>query len=345
MKNIAVAISGGIDSTASLLKLLDEGHNVIGLTMILTDSYKNNDSEKAKTICTEYGIKHYYIDLSKVFREKIIKYFINEYLSARTPNPCLICNPIIKFGILREYAKKLGYPYIATGHYARLININNDTYIRKGIDTKKDQSYFISRINPKDLNNIIFPLGEFTKEQVKLFLQNKGIDIVNQKESQEICFIPDDNYKQFINNYINDNDIQKGDILDENGNKVGTHNGIPYYTIGQRRGVNVALGKPVYIRELDYVNNTIIIGNKKKSKKFEAISPIWHYQYEDIKNKQLNVKIRYRGKSHLCKIINYHNDRVTVELDSEVESITPGQGSVFYMDDIVVLSCIIDNVL
>jgi tRNA-uridine 2-sulfurtransferase len=344
MKKIAVAISGGIDSTATLIKLKDKGHDVIGLTMLLSDYSKTQDYKTAKSICDELNVKHYSIDLSKTFKTKIIDYFINEYLSARTPNPCLFCNPIIKFGILKEYAEKLGYSIIATGHYVRLVYKNQKLYIKKGIDEKKEQSYFVSRIFPQILSKVMFPIGELTKEQVKAYLKDKGYNIRKNKESQEICFIPHNDYKLFIRDNINKDKFIKGDILDENGNRVGTHNGLPLYTIGQRRGINVAMGKPVYVRELVKKNNTIIIGERKKTRRFEAINPVWHYSYNEVKDSVLEVKIRYRGKPQKCRIIDQYDNRIIVEFEKEVSSVTPGQGAVFYLDDIVAVSAIIDRV-
>lgn len=348
---IAVALSGGVDSSSALLKLLDEGNNdVIGITMVLNDENDTHlkrasikDIEDARNICNHFGIKHYILDVKKIFKDKIISYFIKEYLNARTPNPCLICNPIIKFGIMKNYANSLGYEYFATGHYARIEKENNQIVLKKGIDTKKDQSYFLSLIPKKLLEKIIFPLGNYTKGEIRSYLESKGLHIASKKESQEICFIKNNDYRNFIKTYTTSK-IENGIIEDENGNFLGYHKGLPFYTIGQRRGLNIAFGKPIYVRELKIKENKLIVGNKKKSKEFFVKNINWFYEYEKIKNRILQVKIRYRGKLNDCHLEKSDLNSIKIIFKEPVSSITPGQGAVLYLGDIVVAGGIIDKV-
>ncbi len=343
---IAVAMSGGVDSTAVMLKLLEENHQLIGLTMRLIDEDDNIEKsiDDAKKICQRFGIKHYLLDFTDVFNKKIIKYFIDEYLAGRTPNPCLFCNPLIKFKLLGDYANSMGYDYIATGHYARIVREKDKYRLKKARYLNKDQSYFISRLNPSQLSKTILPLGEcLSKEEVREYLSKKGIHLSEKKESQEICFIPDQDYRKFIKEYVGD-DIKSGDILDQEGNKVGKHIGIPFYTIGQRRGVNVAMGKPAYVREINPNNNTIVIGDRKEATSFLVNQlNLLVDDYKDIINEKLDVKIRYRGKPQQCQIEKISSDVVRVSLDKPLASITLGQGAVFYLGDTVVLSSIIDR--
>lgn len=345
--NIAVAMSGGVDSTAVMLRLLEENHNVIGLTMKLIQTQNDNaekNIEDARKICEKFNVKHYVIDLIDVFNEKIVKYFIDEYLDGRTPNPCLFCNPLIKFKLLGNYAESLGYEYLATGHYARIVNEQGQFKLKKARYIKKDQSYFISRLPYPKLKKVILPLGEYSsKEEVRDYLENKGVKLSVKKESQEICFIPDQDYRKFIKEHSkHNNNIKPGDILDIEGHKVGKHIGIPFYTIGQRRGVNVAMGKPVYVREINPHNNTIIIGERKESSIFIVNRLNWLRDYKNIVNDEnLEVKIRYRGKPQKCRIEQINEDNIKVFLEKPLASITPGQGAVFYTGDTVALSSII----
>lgn len=344
--NIAIALSGGVDSSTCLIKLMEANNNVCGITMILDDDeVYNNNVKDAKSICDKYNIPHYILNLKKEFNNKVIKYFINEYLMARTPNPCLICNPLIKFGALKKYANNLGYEYLATGHYAIIEKKDNRYYLKKGLDKTKEQSYFLSLVPYEILETVILPLGEYTKDDTRNFLRKRNIHIAEKSESQEICFIKDNDYRRFLRENAPQEQIKSGNILDENGIVVGEHQGLPFYTIGQRRGVNVAMGKPVYVRELNPENNTVIIGEKKKTKTFIVKNINILVPFEDIDKKQIDIKIRYRSKTVPCEIKKINNDSIKIVLHTAQSSVTPGQGAVLYNNDIVIAGGIIDKLL
>ncbi len=341
---IAIAMSGGVDSTAAALKLLDEDYYIEGFTMLLFDTEPDlpleNSVEKARQVCNDINIKHNVVDLRIEFRESVIDYFIESYLKGYTPNPCIFCNPTIKFGALYEFIKQRGFDKLASGHYAKIEKNNFGYNIKKGVDTKKDQSYFLSRIPKHILKDLIFPLGDTVKAQTVKYLLKKGIHI-QSKESQEVCFIPDGKYVEYIKS--KNPDIKKGDFIDQTGNILGKHNGIPFYTIGQRRGLGVSLGKPGYVRRIIPETNQIEVGDPLTSSKF-IISDLVLYIPEFIEEK-LFCKIRYRHNGLYSHITKISNDEYEVELEHAEKSVTPGQAAVFYKDDVVAASGIINKII
>lgn len=345
---IAVGLSGGIDSTATLLRLHEEGHDVIGMTMKATFNNQEHgkccsieDVHDARKVCQSIGVRHYVIDVKNEFYEKIIRYFIEDYLKGNTPNPCLFCNELIKFKKLIEAASTLGYNYFATGHYAILDRVNGELILRKGVDPLKDQAYFLSRLPLELLEHCLFPLGRTTKEENKQFLADRNVSISQKRESHEICFVPGDDYTQFLMNEVGDQ-IHKGDIIDsESREKVGEHSGIPFYTIGQRKGLNIAMGKPVYVREIDAENNRIVIGEKPYEDKLKINQINWLTEYDFDHKKKLLVKVRYFHQGEIAVLKKINDEEVEIHFDKPVFSVTRGQGAVGYLDDRVIFSGII----
>ena len=259
MKKLLLAMSGGIDSSVSALMLLDK-YEITGATFRTYDSMKESCIAREKGCCTiesimeakrfaqSLGIEHHIVDFRERFAETVISNFVSEYLHGRTPNPCVVCNREIKWGIMLQKADELGCEYIATGHYARIMHENGRYFLRKGVDLSKDQTYFLWRLTQDNLSRTVFPLGEYTKDQIRAIADEKGFKaLVKKRESQEICFVPDDDYRNFLRSQVPDIDekIGEGDIVSTDGKVLGKHKGFPFYTIGQRKGLNVAVGHPV----------------------------------------------------------------------------------------------------
>jgi tRNA-uridine 2-sulfurtransferase len=344
-KPVAVAMSGGVDSSVAAALLLEKGHDVFGITMLHFDAAaKSGQSiiKDAKDVCDKLGIKHFSVQLKTEFRNHVIKNFIDEYLDGRTPNPCVKCNVTIKWGELLNQAKKLGADYFATGHYTR-VGQNPVTCryeLSKAAYIEKDQSYALWRLSQEQLSRTIFPLGELSKNQVRETASNLGLDVATKSESQEICFIEDDNYRRFLREELQKTgeEISKGEIKTTGGQVVGSHNGYPFYTIGQRKGLGVALGHPMYVTKIDKQKNQIVIGDKTEvfSQGFVAGETNWISTENAPMNEQIVTKIRYNNPGHSAVIKNVQNNSVTVEFSEPRAAVTPGQSAVFYDGDKVV---------
>ena len=327
---IAVCISGGVDSYYALTWAKENFENIVAVFLNFLDDKKQLDT--VKKIAENENVPLKIFDVKNLFKQKIIDYFLKEYQKGRTPNPCIFCNAIFKF----EYVLLHGFDKVITGHYAKIIKLNEKFFIAKGTDLKKEQSYFLSRIPKKYLPDIILPLGDKTKEDVKKILSIKGF---TKNESQEVCFIPENNYKKFLESQGMVNS-KTGKILNSKGKIIGYHRGYYYFTIGQRKGLNVAMGEPYYVIKIEPEKNIIYAGPKKETinKKFTISNQIW---YEDVsKFEEIKVKVRYRTKEKLCKI---SKDLYEVILLEEERSITPGQIATFYHKNIVIGSGIIES--
>ena len=337
---VVVGISGGVDSAVAAFLLKKHGYTVYGITMIHIEGF---DIARARHVADLLDIPLFTYDIKDYFRQKVIEPFIKEYLQGKTPNPCIWCNPIIKFGIIKEYALRHGKKF-ATGHYVKIEKKDSTLFLKKGRDTKKDQSYFLYRLTQKDLKETLFPLGDYTKEEVKRI----GHDILAlppKKESQDICFIKT-SYQDFIKPYAKD--IKEGEFTLTNGEKIGTHKGIPFYTIGQRRGLGISSDKRLYVIKLDSKNNKIIVGDREKLiKKAFYLSSITSPSYKKLpEDKILRVKVRYNGQEKDAKIIYTSNDKAKVILlDKGEYAITPGQSAVFYENDYLIGGGIIEEVI
>lgn len=335
-------MSGGIDSTAVCSMLLGRGYRVVGLTLVTCDG-SVAAAEGAKALALRLGIEHYVVDIRDEFRTAVIQPFIDSYLAGYTPNPCVNCNPTIKFRLLEEWADKLGCEKIATGHYVKIHFADEGDegcryYIVAGEDIYKDQSYFLWRLTQSQLSRCIFPLGEWDKKEVRQYLDSKGLDIVAKGgESMEVCFIPGD-YRDFLRNNIPNVDevIREGSFVDSEGRVIGYHRGFPYYTVGQRKGLGIALGRPMYVLKINPLKNTVMLGEEEKLKSNYILidAPVW---VGNVPADGLMVRIRYRSRPIACDTpIELPDGRYLIHLHSEASAVTPGQSAVFYVGNMVV---------
>ena len=330
-KRVLIGMSGGIDSTATCLMLREQGYEVIGLTMWVW----GDEPVEARQLAEAMGFEHHIADEREGFRKTVVQYFIDEYRNGRTPNPCVMCNPLFKFRVLAEWADKLGCPYIATGHYTRLEERDGRIFICVGDDEKKDQSYFLWRLGQDVLKRCIFPLGTYTKQQVRDYLRDKGYALkAEEGESMEVCFIPGD-YRDFLREHCPeiDREIGSGWFVNAEGVKLGEHKGYPYYTIGQRKGLEIALGKPAYVLKINPQKNTVMLGDadQLKTSWMLAEREVLVDEAEVFGNPDLCVRIRYRSKPIPCNVRRLDDGRLLVHFREEASAIAPGQSAVFYV--------------
>lgn len=355
-RRVLIGMSGGVDSTAACLMLIEQGYEPVGVTMRTWDNSSSFSMDgqtepnyilEARALASRLGFEHHVADEREEFRRVIVQNFIDEYMQGRTPNPCVMCNPLFKFRVLSEWAEKLHCSYIATGHYSRLEEVDGHTHIAIGNDERKDQSYFLWRVDESVLKRCIFPLGTFTKTQVRKYLKEKGFEAKSSEgESMEVCFIEGD-YRDFLRQEVADIDslIGKGKFVDTEGHTLGVHRGFPYYTIGQRKGLEIALGKPAYVVKLNPKKNTVMLGDADDLKATHMITepPIWVNPTEMWDNPLLTVRIRYRSKPIPCTLKPLEDGRLLVTFLQEASSVTPGQSAVFYIGNRVVGGAFIDS--
>lgn len=346
---IAVAISGGVDSLVAAYLLQKQGHHVIGVHFISGYEKNHNQSisvmeENASTfppeqtqglamIADRLGIELKYIDCRQQFQDEVIEYFIAAYRDGRTPNPCLVCNPAIKFGALLRASKSLGATKLATGHYARIRNkARNNIHLLKGIDISKDQSYFLSFLKPSQLAEACFPLGEMKKTDVKRLAVTEGLSPAFRKESQDVCFIADQSYSDFLKKA--GLCCNPGEITDRAGNVLGSHNGLHLFTVGQRRGINCPASNAYYVLRLDTINNRLIVGSADELFSSECL--VDHVNWignPPVSEFTVMTRIRYRHTAALSTVSIQEEGTVKVRFHVPQSAITPGQGAVFYQGD------------
>ena len=339
-KKVLLGMSGGVDSSVSAILLQKQGYEVTGITMELYSNQDIDDSkyDDVKNICKSLGIKHYIFDFRKEFKEKIIKDFISCYADCKTPNPCIECNKYMKFGLMYEKAKELGCEYIATGHYAKTeYSEKYKKYVLKKSNAgKKDQSYVLWSVPEELIKHIIFPLSDFeNKEQIREIAKNNNLEVANKPDSEDICFIPDKNYKKFLENNSNIRP-KKGNIVNSKGKVLGIHNGLYNYTIGQRKGLGISNPVPLFVLGFDKEKNEVIVGEEKELYKKESlVTDINLLLMEKIDDWiHVEVKTRYSTKQAKAKI-KQENKLIKIIFDEPQRAITPGQSAVFYIDDIV----------
>jgi len=349
---VVVAMSGGVDSSVAAAILKEEGHQVIGVTMQIWPSDKQacevdrfdgccglSAVEDAKRAAYKLGIPHYVMNFRDVFAQKVIAHFCQEYSLGRTPNPCIRCNQYIKFDALLDRARGLGADFVATGHHARIKKdeASGRYLLKKGNDRRKDQSYVLYPLTQEQLEHSLLPIGNFTKERVREIARELGLPAAAKPESQEICFIPDDDYPRFLEEYV-PQAIKPGPILDKEGNILGEHRGILFYTVGQRKGLGIAAKEPFYVTAIDRERNTLIVGNKEDvyGNKLIASKLNW-IAIESLKQPiTVKAKIRYRHQEAEAEVAPLDEDQVYVEFKAPQMAITPGQAIVFYDGDSVV---------
>ncbi len=334
-------MSGGKDSSVAAALLKDKGFEVIGIYMRIWEHSKDDDS---KRVTDKLGIPHHVLDLRDVFQNMVISNFCEEYKEGRTPNPCIRCNKYIKFDALAKKAKELNADFMATGHYARIERTGDrgqgagGRYVlKKGIDAKKDQSYFLYSLTQEQLEYTLMPLGDITKEQVRKTAKEKNLHVVNSPESQEICFIPDNNYGEFVKKHVPE-EIKPGPIVNKEGKVIGEHRGIIFYTIGQRKGMRIADKNPLYVIAIDKKNNTIRAGKEQELYTNELIA--YNMNFINVEKLETLIKakakIRYLHQPSQATVIPLNEGKVRVKFDSPQRAVTPGQAVVFYNGDEVI---------
>ena len=355
-------MSGGIDSTVTALMLHEEGYNVIGITMKTWD-YANSGGSKKETGCcsldsindargvaVDRGFHHFIVDIREEFGDYVIDNFVDEYMAGRTPNPCVLCNTHIKWDALLRRANAMDCEFIATGHYAKIAENNGRKYITKAKDDRKDQSYVLWGLNQECMERTKFPLGPYTKPEVRQMAADFGYtDLSKKGESYEICFVPDNDYRGFLKRRVDglEERVAGGNFIDTKGNILGQHEGYPFYTIGQRKGLGIALGQPMYVNEIRPETNTVVLGDVNDLLRNGMTVGKLNWQKYDTAPHGLEVtsQIRYNDPGTMSKILPFDNERVSVEFMANVRGVAPGQSAVFYEDDDVIGGGIIQGSL
>jgi tRNA-specific 2-thiouridylase len=345
---VVVGMSGGVDSSATAALLLEQGYEVVGITLKLWPQDCVSRAEDkccgpqavtdARAVCHKLGVPYYLIDEADEFQTKVIQYFADEYKAGRTPNPCVMCNQNLKFGRLIDRADQLGAQYIATGHFARLEPSPDGkrTLLKRGRDPRKDQSYFLFSLRQDQLARALFPLGEKTKSDTREVARHCQLKTADKEESMEICFVPENDYGKFLEQ-AKLAERHRGEIVDLQGRVLGHHDGIEFYTIGQRKGLGISSAKPLYVIELDPTNNRVIVGDDSALERDEFIAERCNWIPFDVPPDafEATVKIRYAHAGAPATITPLAGGRARVELRTPQRAVTPGQAAVFYQDDLV----------
>lgn len=344
---VLVAMSGGIDSSVTALLLHEEGYEVIGVTMKTWDYASSGGNRKttgccslddindARILAVNYGFHHMIIDIREEFGDYIIDNFVDEYVAGRTPNPCVLCNTHIKWDALLRRADQLGCEFIATGHYANVREENGRYVISKGKDENKDQSYVLWGLKQEALARTKFPLGKFTKTEIRQMALDRGhTELAKKSESYEICFVPDNDYRGFLKRKVDglEERVAGGDFIDLEGNILGKHEGYPFYTIGQRKGLGIAMGEPMYVIRINPSDNTVVLGKKEDLKRAQMkVRRPNLIKYDSLpQESEVLTKVRYKDKGAMSQLSINPAGEITVDFFHEVQGIAPGQSAVFY---------------
>lgn len=342
-KTIVVGLSGGVDSAVTAYLLKKQRYNVIGATMQIWQNEIPKEGKSgiaavddAKRVADFLGIPHYVLNFNKEFHKYVIDYFVKSYNTAKTPNPCVVCNRFVKWQALLSRAKELGADYIATGHYAQIEQLPNGRYaLKKSKTTKKDQTYALHLLTQEQLAHTIMPLGAYEKEEIRQIAKEKGIPVAEKKDSQDMCFIPDGRYANFIYRETGERAIP-GEIVNEEGEVVGRHKGIIFYTVGQRKGLNLSIEKKVYVSAIDAVKNQVVISDNKSLFKKEVVAQNVNMMAEaKLEGKvEAFAKIRYNHAGADCTVW-MEDDKLYCEFCEPQRAVTPGQSLVVYKDGYV----------
>jgi tRNA-uridine 2-sulfurtransferase len=339
-------MSGGVDSSVAAAVLKEQGYDVVGIMLKLWsdgESVKANrcctpaDVDAARSIANQLAIPFYLINIADTFKATVVDYFIDEYASGRTPNPCLICNRQIRFELLLNKALNLGAQYLATGHYARVREVAGQYQLLRGVDAQKDQSYVLSVLGQKELAHALWPLGELTKPQVRELAQKFKLSVAEKVESQDLCFLANGDYRDFLTRHAPEGSIRPGEIRDTAGKVLGIHQGLPFYTIGQRKGIGLAASAPLYVIALKAEDNAVIVGTRHELGRRECTAREMHYVsgVQPIAPFRASAKIRYKARE-AAVTVQPQESRVQIEFDELQRDITPGQGLVLFDDDRVI---------
>ncbi|MBP2070391.1 MULTISPECIES: tRNA 2-thiouridine(34) synthase MnmA [Anaerococcus] len=350
---VVVGISGGVDSSVAALLLKEEGYDVVGIFMKNWDDTDENgvctaeeDFEDAVAIANQIGIPYYSINFEKEYYDRVFTYFLDEYKKGRTPNPDIMCNKEIKFKAFLDYAKNLGADYVATGHYARVDRSGDETVMLRGLDNNKDQTYFLSQLSQEQIKDVLFPVGELEKPEVRRIAKEHNLATADKKDSTGICFIGERDFNEFLSNYL---PAQPGNIVDTYGNIMGKHDGLMYHTIGQRRGLGIGgEGEAWFVCGKDLDKNELIVCQGSTNPLLYS-NKLYASEFSTFTNKKIptqfncTAKFRYRQKDINAHVKVLEDKKVEVTYD-DTKAVTPGQAAVFYMDEVCIGSAIIDEV-
>jgi tRNA-specific 2-thiouridylase len=344
---VVVAMSGGVDSSVAAALLVEQGYNCIGVMMRLWAEVGEGEGSTnkccslesvhdARRVADDLGIPFYLINVEEPFKRNVVDFFIDGYSRGLTPNPCLECNRHIRFDYLLNYARRLGADYLATGHYARLRRGEDGrVHLLKGVDEAKDQSYVLSVLGQAELEDVLFPIGDYPKAQVRQMAAQRGLPVASKHDSMDLCFIHDDDYRRFLRDWAADA-MQPGPIVDRSGRTFGRHEGLPGYTVGQRKGLGIGgAAEPLFVIELDHANNALVVGTASELGKSElqVEGVTWTLDEPPPDGAPLECKIRYKAQAVPCRVYSEAGDRLQVRFEEPLRGVSPGQGAVFYAGD------------